>query len=436
MICKVRKTIEKYDLLRGAKSLAIGVSGGADSMCLLEILSKLKQEYDIIIKVVHVNHNIRGEEALRDQRTVEDFCRKLGVECLVHSIDIPLLAKQKGIGEEECGRIKRYECYEEAYCDVVATAHTLSDSIETMMFNLIRGTGVKGLCGIPARRDNIIRPLIECTRSEIEEYCRVNDIPYVTDSTNLTDDYTRNYIRHNIVAKFSEVNQSFENAIASAMETLRLENDAIERAKNTVLRLAETPEGYKTSAMVFIDNAIRRRVIADILGIYMKKDVEKRHIDLVDVIVTKGEGKVQIAKDLYVVVSDGILSLNSLKVSAPEWNAEFKDGKFVTPVGNFYLKEVPTDAYKNINAIDVSKIEGSLHMSSRRQSDRFYNHIRGNTKTLKKLFNEMKIPAEDRNNIPILRDDKNLIWIEGIGTDGKYIPDINSTDILIIKKEG
>ena len=129
MICKVRQTIERLGLLDGVKTLAVGVSGGADSMCLLEILSKLKLEYDIILKVVHINHNIRGDEALRDQKLVEAYCQKIGVECLVYSVDVPSLAKEMGIGEEECGRIKRYEAFNEAGCDAVATAHTLSDSI-------------------------------------------------------------------------------------------------------------------------------------------------------------------------------------------------------------------------------------------------------------------------------------------------------------------
>ena len=168
MICKVRHTIKKFGLLDGVSSLAVGVSGGADSMCLLEILSKLKLEYGIILKAVHINHNIRGEEALRDQKLVEDYCKALGVECLVYSVDIPALSKEMGIGEEECGRIKRYECFSEAECDAVATAHSLSDSIETLVFNLVRGTGTKGLCGIPPRRDSVIRPLIDCSRKEIE----------------------------------------------------------------------------------------------------------------------------------------------------------------------------------------------------------------------------------------------------------------------------
>ena len=436
MICKVRNTIEKYNLLTGVSSLAVGVSGGADSMCLLEILSRLKHEYGIILKVVHVNHNIRGDEALQDQHLVEDYCQKLGIECRVYSVDIPALAKEMGIGEEECGRIKRYECFESMECDAVATAHTLSDSIETMMFNLIRGTGLRGLCGIPSKRDNIIRPLIDCTRGEIEDYCHKNGIDYVTDSTNLTDDYTRNFVRHNIVANFSKVNPSFESAISSAMETLKLENESMENSKDAVLSLAGTADGYRISVLRQADSAIRRRAIADILGENMDKDVEKRHIDLIDSAIIKGEGKIEIAKDLYAVVSDDIISIRPEIIPVPEWECECIDNVFSTPMGKFYIEEASSAVYKNINAIDADKIKGSLHMSSRRQSDRFYSDIRRNTKSLKKLFNEMKIPAEERNNIAILRDDENLIWIDGIGTDGRYVPDANTNNVLIIKKEG
>ena len=437
MICKVRNTIEKYNLLKGVSSLTVGVSGGADSMCLLDILSKLKDEYGIILKVVHVNHNIRGEEALRDQKLVEEFCCNHNIDCFVHSIDIPALAKENGIGEEECGRIKRYECFDSALCDAVATAHTLSDSIETMVFNLIRGTGIKGLCGIPAKRDNIIRPLIDCTRAEIEAYCRDNDVPYVIDSTNLTDDYTRNFIRHSIVASFGKINDSFERAIGSAMETLRLENEYMEKGKNAVLVDSATDDGYKTTVLFSVDGAVRRRAIADILAESMNKDVEKRHIDLVDEAVIKGEGKIEIAKNLYVVVKDGLLKIESFREMASEWECDCADNAFITPVGRFYIEDVESSAVcKNRNAIDADKIKGSLHMSSRKPSDSFYSSKRGNTKTLKKLFNEMKIPAEERNNIAILRDDENLIWVDGVGTDGKYLPDINSKKVLIIKKEG
>ncbi len=435
MICKVKRTIEKFSLLEGVKSLAVGVSGGADSMCLLEILSKLKEEYDIILKAVHLNHGIRGEEALRDQRAVEDFCKKLGIECLSFTLDIPALSKEMGVGEEECGRIKRYECYNLAVCDAVATAHTLSDSIETMVFNLIRGTGTKGLCGIPPRRDNIIRPLIECTRKEIEVYCEENSIHYITDSTNLSDDYTRNFIRHNIIPNFSYVNENFESAISSAVETLRLENDFMENSKETLLKLSDSESGYKVDSLASAHPAVRRRAIAEILGFNMPKDVEKRHIDLVDSAIIKGEGKIEITKDLYIVISDGIMFFQGNEPGCDEWQTEEKSGIFLTPYGKYTLVSASAQ-YKGMNAIDADKLKGKVIMSSRQQGDRFFNKKRGQTKTLKKLFNESKIPAKERGSIAILRDDENVVWIDGFGTDGKYLPDINTKNVLIIKKGG
>ena len=435
MICKVRNTIEKYGLLKDVGSLAVGVSGGADSMCLLEILSKLKDEYDIILKAVHLNHNIRGEEALRDQKTVEAFCKKLGVDCFVYSVDIPALAKEMGIGEEECGRIKRYECFQDVGCDAVATAHTLSDSIETAVFNLIRGTGAKGLCGIPARRDNIIRPLIDCSRSEIEEYCTENNILYVTDSTNLTDDYTRNYIRHNIITSFSKVNQNFESAIAGTLETLRCENAYMEKCADDLLELSKAKDGYNISMLNSADIALRRRVLAKILGQYMTKDIEKRHIDLLDKAVASGNGKIEISKDLYIAISGDIMSLQSSENQCEKWSCKIDSGIFRTPYGSYSLVSA-TAGYCGENTIDADKIKNELIMSSRENGDRFYNKKRGQTKSLKKLFNEEKIPPNMRNSIAILRDGENIVWIDNIGTDGKYLPDINTQNVLIIKKEG
>jgi tRNA(Ile)-lysidine synthase len=275
----------------------------------------------------------------------------------VYSVDIPALAREMGIGEEECGRIMRYECFTLADCDAVATAHSLSDSIETMVFNLIRGTGVKGLCGIPPRRDNIIRPLIDCTRKEIEAYCKGNNIPYITDSTNLTDDYTRNFIRHNIVASFSKINENFESAVSSAMETLRVENAFSEKCKEETIKLAECDKSYKRSVLISADTAVRRRAIAEILGRYMKKDVEKRHIDLVDNAVMNGEGKIEITKDLYVVVTESLISVESKEDESQEWEIKGDNGVFETPTGRFKIENASSAEYKNINAIESCKLD-------------------------------------------------------------------------------
>ena len=141
MICKVKSTIERHKMLEGVKTVAVGLSGGADSMCLTDILIKLKVQYGVVVKAVHINHNIRGKEAERDENHVREYCKENGIELLVFSEDIPSHSKELGISEEECGRKVRYECFRKANCDAIATAHTLSDSVETSVFNFIRGTG-------------------------------------------------------------------------------------------------------------------------------------------------------------------------------------------------------------------------------------------------------------------------------------------------------
>lgn len=437
MICKVKNTIERHRMLENITSVAVGVSGGADSMCLLHILSKLKEKYGIILKAVHINHGIRGNEALRDENAVREYCEKEGIELLVFHKDIPYLAKETGLGEEECGRKVRYECFREAGCDAVATAHSLSDSIETMIFNLVRGSGSRGLCGIPpVREDNIIRPLIDCTREEIEAYCRENSVPYVTDSTNLTDDYKRNFIRHNIVPAFSQVNSGYAGNISSALDILRCESSFIESEAGRLIEAARCDSGYLRSEFLTVHEAVRKRAVSILLEGMMNKSVEKRHIDLTDKIILSGEGKIEISKDLYICCESDIIAFKSQTALPENWECDIKEGRFDTPYGVFILTKGSASDIKNINALDGDKLCGTVKMTSRRQGDRFYFKRRKITKSLKKLFNEDKIPEEKRGEYAVLRCGDSLVWLEGYGTDGNFLPGESTKNILIIKKEG
>lgn len=438
MICKVKNTIEKYHMLENVKSVAVGVSGGADSMCLLHILSRLKEEYGIIIKVVHLNHGIRGEEALRDENTVKSYCEKNNIELLTFHKDIPFLAKERNMGEEECGRYERYQCFACADCDAVATAHTLSDSVETMVFNLLRGTGTKGLCGIPPIRDgNIIRPLIDCTREEIEEYCSENNITYVTDSTNLTNEYKRNFIRHNIVPLFSQINSAYSANIGSALDILRQENDYMDYSALELLSKAKLENGYSCSVFNKAHEAVRKRAIAKLLSDKMSKSTERRHIDLVNDLILTEKGKIELNKHLYLCCENGIISFQTPVKKSEKWECHLSDeNKFLTPYGTFAVLKGDLGNIKNKNAVDGDKLLGELKMTSRKQGDSFYFAKRKNTKSLKKLFCEDKIPLEDRNRLAVLRCGDKLVWVENYGTDGRYLPGEKTENILIIKKEG
>lgn len=435
MICKVKNTVKKYGLITdNVKTVAVGLSGGADSVCLIDILSKLKEDYGIILKAVHVNHNIRGEEADRDESFVRELCEALGVELLVFSVDVPALAKERRLSLEECGRQVRYECFKKADCDRIAVAHTLSDSIETMLFNLARGTGVKGLSGIsPKRYPDIIRPLIDCTRGEIEAYCEENSLHYVTDSTNLSDDYTRNHIRHNIVPAFEKINSDFEGAFLRAMNSVREGNDYIEGCVEKQLSSSRCEGGYCTKVLASAHDIILKRCILEILKKIMNKPPEAKHIELCFQAVRNGKGKVEIAKGLYLSVSDDIIVFCNDEKRSDVWKVNFEGNKAKTPFGEFILtQDVPCGRA----SFDADKVSNELFLSSRLEGDRFTIRKRGVTKSLKKLFNELKIPPEKRNEIAVLHDGESVVWVEDIGVNASYIPDENSQKIITVKRTG
>lgn len=435
MICKVIETIEKNELLTSVRSVAVGVSGGADSMCLLHILSSLKVKYGIILKAVHLNHNLRGEEALRDEVLVRNYCKNNGIELLCFSEDISSLSKEMGVGEEECGRIMRYRCFEKAECDAVAVAHSLSDSIETAVYNLIRGTGTKGLCGIPVKREpNIIRPLIDCTREEIEEYCKSNCVPYITDSTNLTDDYKRNFIRHNIIPLFAHINSAYGKNISHTASILKSESDYLDLCALGLIESSASDNGYDLEKFLSDHIAVRKRAIGILLSEKMNKPTEFRHIESVNSIIENNSGKLEISKDCYITVADGKIIFEIKTDDIVYWEKGFDNNITHTDFGTYCITETCPTCDSDC-AFDADKINGRLILSSRKSGDIFTFKSRGVSKSLKKLFNEMKISPEERNKRAVLRDDDNIIWVEGVGVNAPYIPDKKTYKIFVIKKE-
>ena len=208
MKSKVIETIKKYNLIQPQEKIVLGVSGGPDSISMLNILNEIKDEYKFEIFVAHINHMIR-KEALDDEKYVQEFCAKNNIQCFVKRIDVQQIANNKKIGTEEAGRKVRYEFFEEVLQEVgankIAIAHNKNDKIETIIMKLLRGSGVSGLKGIEPIRDNkYIRPLIECERKEIEEYCEKEKLNPRIDKTNFENDYTRNKIRNIVIPYIKE----------------------------------------------------------------------------------------------------------------------------------------------------------------------------------------------------------------------------------------
>ena len=206
---KAINTVEKYNMLSKGDRVLVAVSGGADSMALLEFFISIKDKYDLNLCAAHMEHGIRGGESLSDALFVKKYCEKSGVKLYMKSINAPYLAKKAGMGVEEYSRQARYDFFSTIPCDKIATAHNLTDNVETLLFRLARGTGLKGACAIPPVRDKIIRPFIEISSDEIRAWCNDNNIAYRIDSTNKDDTYSRNLIRLQMLPLFQRLNNGY-----------------------------------------------------------------------------------------------------------------------------------------------------------------------------------------------------------------------------------
>ena len=234
MIKKVLETIKKYNLIENGDKIVLGVSGGPDSITMLDILKQLREEIVFEIVVAHINHMIR-EEAIEDEKYVQEYCKKNNIECYIKRIDVEKIANTKKIGTEEAGRKVRYEFFEEILqktgSNKIGIAHNKNDKIETIIMHILRGSGISGLKGIEPKRDNkYIRPLIECERSEIEQYCEENKLEPRIDKTNFENEYTRNKIR-NIVIPYikKEFNPNIIETINRLSEVITEEDDYLEK---------------------------------------------------------------------------------------------------------------------------------------------------------------------------------------------------------------
>ena len=278
---KVVEVIESNSLLEGVTRLTVAVSGGADSVALLSVLSALQPRYGFTLSAAHLNHSIRGEEADRDEEFVKNLCLQKKIPLFCEKADVPLFARQNKISIELAARQIRYDFFSRIDTDVVATAHTASDNLETVLLNLTRGTALQGLCGIPAKRDGIIRPLLSSTRKEIEEYCRAQNLSFVSDSTNLSDAHTRNLLRHKVIPVLKQINPAAEEA-AGRMCTSLKEDDAVLNGKAAdLLQQNMTDGGLCVSAIKTARKGIATRTLRLFLNDENAPSPEFSHIESV-----------------------------------------------------------------------------------------------------------------------------------------------------------
>lgn len=406
----IRNADRLFGLFKDVGHITVALSGGADSMALLHGLCALADEYGFTVSAAHYNHGIRGAEALRDEKSAEEYCKRLGVPFLSGRGDVPSAAKESGESLELAARRMRYEFLESIPEGVIATAHHAGDNFETVLFNLIRGTGLAGLCGIPPKRGRFIRPLLLCSREEIEEYCLQNGIPFVTDSTNLSDEYDRNRIRHRVIPELEAVRASAQSSVMRASLLLREDEECL-----TTLAKKEYAVRLKDNRLLLdgfdaLPAAIAKRVIRLFCADMGFTELEAVHINRIYSACEKGE-RVSLPRDTEAAFQNGSLIIRSAnephktRFSVEIIQEKFEKDKNERKVHNLFLK----------NSFDCDKIVGKLVLRTRKEGDRVRIYRRGGTKTLKKLYNEYGIPLNEREQLPVLCDDAGIVWIARIG---------------------
>ena len=449
---KVLDFIRKNKLLKKNDSVVLGVSGGADSICMLTILDELRDRLGISLYVLHINHQIRGEEADEDAAFVKSFCTKLKVPHRVISVDVPCIAKEHGFSVEEAGRMVRYDEFSKYAYEVgaskIAVAHNSNDNAETVLMNLARGTGIKGLGGIAPKRPlnedekggvEVIRPLLCLSRKEIEEYLKENEINYREDSTNDSTDYTRNKIRLEVMPLLENINDNAMQNITNASNELASTSEYIEKdvdeayesfVKEEDGKIFLSDESFSMDPVVL--TGIIRRMIEHTAG--KLKDITRIHVGDVVSLKEKQVGK---KVDLpYSIVAEreyeGIsMSCESNSPSEQE-NAE-KLIEITVESDDFDRDSIEELEYTKW--LDYDKIN-EVVVRTRNKGDYLVVDGEGHTKKLKKYFIDEKIPRRDRDNVVLVADGNHVLWVVGhrISEDVKVTPKTKKVVKLEYKK--
>ena len=445
---KALEFIRREKLFGPGDRVIAAFSGGADSAALLHFLQSLREEWHIELSACHINHMLRGEESFRDEEFCRGFCRRLGVPLLVRRADVRALSGESGESEELCARRVRYGLWEELAADgaVIATAHTLSDRAETAIINLARGTGLKGLCSIPPRRGAFVRPLLGCTREETEAYCRANCIDYVTDSSNLSRDYTRNRIRLDVLPVLREINPGFLACAGRAFENLSRDEEYLEGQAARAEQELRAGEGLSCRGLRELHPAVSFRVLRRFLQLKGMPYDQKRAA-LILCCAAGESGAVTVARGCRARVLSGVLYLEAAQPEAvEEFEFPAAAGEEYEVPGCFRLRlllldyeefEKTVNNERNLlkNGLDYDRMISTLWIRQRRPGDFFHPAGRGVGKSLKKLFQEHGIPPALRERVPVLADASGVVWIAGFGCDERVLPGPGCRRVLAVEWE-
>ena len=449
MYQKVKAYIKKHEMLKAGDKVVVGVSGGADSICLLFMLLELKEEYQLQIFAVHVHHGIRGETADADAAYTEKICKEQGVEYLLFRENVLEYAKKMHLTVEEAGRNIRRERFEqvcrEKKADHVALAHHQNDNAETLLWNLSRGCSLKGIGGISPVDGKYIRPLLGVRRQEIEEYLKENNIDYCTDETNLEDHYTRNRLRNHVIPYLErEINPRAVSHMADTMEQMRTVWAFMEEEVEKCRKYCVKPKQDKADGVVILEEGFRsvnetvrtfliHELLCETAG--RKKDIEQIHVKLVEELMEHQTGR----KIMLPYEMTGERCYEGIwlhKVKDKEKSGENSK----PPVQMRILERTPqTSVFPKktyTKWFDYDIIKSTVKIRHKQPGDYITIDKNGSTQSLKKYFVNVKVPREDREKIWLAADGSHILWIIGYRQNQAYQVTDKTRRILEIEFNG
>ena len=389
MLNKLREFNRRYRLIQPGDAIVCAVSGGADSVALLFGLYLLKEEWQLDLSAAHFNHQLRGAESDRDEQFVRDFCAGYGIPLHVGSAQV--VTGPKGL--EAAARDARY-AFLRSLPGKIATAHTADDNAETVLMHLVRGTGLKGLGGIMPQNGNVIRPMLNITRADVEEFLTEYCVDHITDSSNHTDDFLRNRLRHQVMPLLKGENPRLAENLSATALRLRMDEQALEN-------LAAFDGPPQVELLRNMAPAVRARALEKFLKDSGVKEPEAVHIRQADALVfsENPSARANFPGGLVIGRNYGILEV------VPAETGEIP----------YRISCSPADSILNTADTFTVVPVGEVYIRPRQTGDAI--RLPGGTKTLKKLFIDRKIPAAARSSVPVLCDDLGILAVGGIGVN-------------------
>ena len=439
---RVADFIAQHDLLRAGASAVVGVSGGADSVALLHMLTALAPSMGFTVCAAHFNHGIRGAAADADEAFVQRLCARLGVPLFCGQADVPSLAESRGQTLEQAAREARYAFLEEARvhfgADVIAVAHHMDDQAETLLLHLARGAGLAGLVGMKARRGRVIRPLLPLRRSEIEAYLSQEGLSFCTDETNLLRDSTRNRIRLDVLPYLAEhVNPAIVPALCAASELLAQDEAYLcEAAGQGLLAVQRGENAYDRAALAALPPALLGRAVRMALAAAgAEKDIERTHVEQVIALLQGRTGARLYLPGVDVWVDYALLCVGRLPEEAPEpFEVPLvRAGETCTEKGVFLAEKVPPERFVRdpfIACFDLDKLPAEgLSVRSRRPGDRFFPLNAPGRRKLKEFFIDRKVPRAERE-VPLIACGQEILFVPGFSVADTVKVDAKTARIL------